>query len=312
MRKRMLALVLAAVTVLSGCSGVGKRQPDESALPALEYTRPESETLGSPPGKGIRSQGRLSDGSDYILYDNNELEIVSEELTTSLKTEKALADSLKDITVLTLNVEIVGAGACSDLNLIQKVTLGSQIRVIGASAFSKCTALPIIQFPDGLEEIGDYAFQGCSSLWRADIPCGVTSMGRQLFVDCGALHSISIDSDVGEASFAECTALRDITFGENCTNIGKEGFSGCTGIMNLRLGNSVSRIEDQAFSGCQNITYVYFPAALSYIGQLAFTNVQKVNILECESLKEYYKMKHADNYARDTNLFWLKPKEIKK
>ena len=227
MKIRLFVIALATMAVLSGCGGARMRQPDESALPALEHTRPKGEIVGAQSQKSLKSQGKLSDGADYILYASNELEINADSLLTSLKTEKVLAEALKDITVLTLNVETVGAGACSDLTVIQQVNLGENVRVIGENAFAKCTTLNRVQFPEGLEEIGDYAFHGCSNLWSADIPSGVTRMGRQIFVDCGALRSIAIDSDVGEASFAECTALRDITFGEHCQQIGKEAFSGC-------------------------------------------------------------------------------------
>lgn len=311
MKKRLFVIALATMAALSGCSEARMRQLDETALPALEYTRPEGEIAGVQAQKSLKSQGKLSDGSDYILYASNELEINTDILQTSLKTEKVLADVLKDITMLTLNVESIGPGACSDLTVIQQVNLGENVRIIEENAFAKCTTLNRVQFPEGLEEIGDYAFHGCSSLWSADIPSGVTRMGRQIFVDCDALRSIVIDSDVGEASFAECKALREVIFGENCQKIGKEAFSDCTGIKNLRIGDSVSRIEDQAFSGCENIAYVYFPASIKYIGHLAFANVQRVNTFECQNLVEYYKIKREEDFAKDSQLAWMAPKEVK-
>lgn len=63
MKKRLLALTLAGALLLSGCSGLKTRQPDEDALPELEYTRPENEKIENRESqKTLKSQGTLSDG----------------------------------------------------------------------------------------------------------------------------------------------------------------------------------------------------------------------------------------------------------
>lgn len=197
--------------LLSGCSGLKTRQPDEDALPELEYTRPENEKIENRESqKTLKSQGTLSDDSDYILYANNELEISGDVLTSKLKSEKPLTEALKDVTVLTLNVKEIGEETCGDLSMIQSVNLGPDVTSIGDSAFSKCSALGTIQFPASVEAIGDYAFQGCTSLWSADIPSTVTSMGAYVFTGCDSLRAVKIDADVCESTFAECTALRDM------------------------------------------------------------------------------------------------------
>lgn len=61
MKKRLLALTLAGALLLSGCSGLKTRQPDEDALPELEYTRPENEKIENRESqKTLKSQGRES------------------------------------------------------------------------------------------------------------------------------------------------------------------------------------------------------------------------------------------------------------
>lgn len=299
----MLALFLAAAVVLPGCSGLKNRQPDENALPQLEHTRPENEKIENRTSqKSLKSQGKLSDGSDYRLYASNELEISGGTLTSRLKAEKPLAEALKDVTVLTLNVEQIGESVCSDLTVIQTVNLGENLRSIGDSAFFKCTALGSIQFPASLETIGSYAFQGCTSLWSADIPNTVTDMGAYVFAGCDSLRSVEIDGDVFESVFADCTALRDVTFTENCHVIGACAFQGCTGLRSLKLGSAVERIERQAFSDCEKLGYIYFPKSLTYIGHLSFSGVQNLSNVEFEDKNAYRLCKRETDYAKRSNL----------
>lgn len=313
MRKKTIAAsALTAVILLSGCS-MKQNQPDSSALPALEYTRPASEApLGATSQKTVKSQGRLSDGCTFLMYANNELEIQGTQLTDSLRTQQVLTEVLKEATVLTLNVETIGRGTCSDLSTIQEIRLGNQVQSIGASAFSKCTALNKVEFSTSLTEIGDYAFEGCSSLWSADIPEGITQMGRQLFLECKSLHSITINSNIGEASFSGCTGMTDIHFGEACTIIGPQGFADCTGIKRLVLGNQVERLEERCFSGCQNIEYVYIPASLKFIGRNSFVGTNLIKDVECEDLKKWHSIKIEDGAFHDSHFTWVTKKQAKK
>lgn len=303
MKKRLLALALTGALLLSGCAGLKTRQPEDGDLPPLEYTRPENEKIENRESqKTLKSQGKLSDGLDYILYANNELEISGGTLTSRLKSEKPLAEALKDVTVLTLNVEEIGEAACGDLTVIQTVNLGPKVRSIGDSAFSKCTALGTIQFPASLEAIGSYAFQGCSSLWSADIPNTVREMGAYVFTGCDSLRAVEIDGDVLESAFADCTALRDVTFTENCRIINACAFQGCTGLRSLHLGSAVERIERQAFSDCEKLSYIYFPKSLTYIGHLAFSGVENISNVDFEDKNAYRLCKRETDYAKRSNL----------
>lgn len=303
MKKRLLVLTLTGALLLTGCAGLKTRQPGEGDLPGLEYTRPESEKVQNRESiKTLKSQGKLSDGLDYFLYANNELEISGGTLTSRLKSEKPLAEALKDVTVLTLNVEAVGEAACADLTVIQTVNLGPTVKTIGDSAFAKCTALGTIQFPASVTTVGSYAFQGCSSLWSADIPGSVTEMGAYVFAGCDSLRAVEIDTDVFESVFADCTALREVTFTENCRIIYAGAFQGCTGLRSLNLGSAVERIERQAFSDCEKLSYIYFPKSLTYIGHLAFSGVQNISNVEFEDKNAYRLCKRETDYAKRSNL----------
>lgn len=312
MKKRLTASILAAALLLSGCSGFNGSQPDESSLKALETVRPAGEKHEAAEDmKSIKTQGKLSDGTAYTLFFANELELDGDTLSTSLKTENALNEILKNVTVLRLNVKEVGDGTCSDLSTIQEVYLGNEVRKIGNNAFSKCTALNKVVFSTGMEEIGDYAFLECSSLWSADIPQGITSMGRSLFADCKALRSISIASDVGESSMENCVALEKITFEEDCKIIGPKAFSGCTGLKNLILGQNVERIEDRAFSGCENIEYIYLPASLNYVGHFVMMNANRIKDVECQNKYQWNICKKEKDSFNDSHFYWPKLRETK-
>ena len=68
------------------------------------------------------------------------------------------------------------------------------------------------------------------------------------------LLSANLDTDVGDSTFADCTSLRDVTFGAGCHIIGSNAFSSCVGIRSLSLGADVEQIGSLAFSGAQSIT----------------------------------------------------------
>ena len=204
MKKRLLALTLAGALLLSGCSGLKTRQPDEDALPELEYTRPENEKIENRESqKTLKSQGTLSDGSDYILYANNELEISGDVLTSKLKSEKPLTEALKDVTVLTLNVKEIGEETCGDLSMIQSVNLGPDVTSIGDSAFSKCSALGTIQFPASVEAISMYEnirFPG----WEV-----VRKIGEGSFGGVYEIHRTLPDGRVEKAALKKLTVPKD-------------------------------------------------------------------------------------------------------
>lgn len=244
MKKRLLALTLAGALLLSGCSGLKTRQPDEDALPELEYTRPENEKIENRESqKTLKSQGTLSDGSDYILYANNELEISGDVLTSKLKSEKPLTEALKDVTVLTLNVKEIGEETCGDLSMIQSVNLGPDVTSIGDSAFSKCSALGTIQFGvfDGMggENYGEQASFTAASEMQA-----LTGKPK-LFYQSGGKYLGNLALALNDAVFRRAQELMTSRMG---TTMAALYFSG-NRVYVCNVGDSrVYRLRDHVFA----------------------------------------------------------------
>ena len=131
-------------------------------------------------------------------------------------------------------------------------------------------------------------------------------MGAYVFTGCDSLRAVEIDGDVFESAFADCTALRDVTFTENCHIINACAFQGCTGLRSLYLGSGVERIERQAFSDCEKLSYIYFTKSLKYIGHLAFSGVENLSNVEYEDKGAYVQVKRELDYSKRSNLqnFW--------
>ncbi len=91
---------------------------------------------------------------------------------------------------------------------------------------------------------------------RAFIGLGIES------AECGTV------SEVGEYSFALCTALKSIQM-KNATEIGSLAFQGCTKLTSVNMEKAIY-IRAGAFYGCSSLSEITIPSTVKYINNLAF------------------------------------------
>ncbi|OAV73422.1 hypothetical protein Barb6_00247 [Bacteroidales bacterium Barb6] len=226
-------------------------------------------------------------------------------------------------------VKSIGEYAFSGCESLTFARIPDGMKSIGKYAFSGCESLKDISIPESVTSIGEYAFSGCKSLAFAIISDGVKSIEKYTFYQCESLTFVTIPSYsiIGEAAFAECTALKEIqpalffvdSFGDmafrgcksllsislsGATSIGKEAFAMCSSLFTISIPFTVAKIGQRAFAECGGISHIYLeqknPAACS-IGSDIFYGVSDDCLLYIpEGSEERYGW--AYDYIKDVTL----------
>ena len=84
-------------------------------------------------------------------------------------------------------------------------------------------------------------------------------------------------TEIGSATFMNCTSLTNITIPNSVTKICSDAFSGCSALTNVTIPNGVKSIGSEAFYGCANLTHITIPSSVSSIGDSAFANCTNLN-----------------------------------
>ncbi|MCH5165124.1 MAG: leucine-rich repeat protein [Clostridiales bacterium] len=195
--------------------------------------------------------------------------------------------ALKSVDFSTRNTYYLGATTTSGTNYqvggylfygcknLESVKFPSNISQILAYAFYGCTSLAEIDIPDSVTIIKENAFRGsglvnlklpasldwvyesafrdCKALVSVQFPnpCSIRYITKYVFMDCTSLKSLYIPAgigQIGDATFAGCTALETIEFEESATRLliatgtGTEGeqrgmFADCTSLKTVDLSS---------------------------------------------------------------------------
>jgi hypothetical protein len=127
---------------------------------------------------------------------------------------------------------------------------------IGEYAFTGCLALKSIDLPEGITIIGSHAFDGCTTLQDAYIPASVGQMGSGVFNGCSRFESVMIKGNVPDSAFRSCSALRDVSCGDETFIIAANAFSGCSSLESLFIPASVTKIGSDCFEDCYSISSI--------------------------------------------------------
>ena len=215
-----------------------------------------------------------------------------------------------------LPVTGIDNNAFYNCGFIESVTIGGNITEIGESAFAKCENLKSVHadsvekwcgisfantgsnpmyfatefyegknlvenlvIPDSVTEIPDSAFYECKSI--KSVKTGSTRIGSNSFYGCENLESVTIEetSEMGELAFADCPALKTLSFGNEVEMIGEYSFLRCVALEEVTIPSSVKKIADGAFMDCEGMTAAHLNDGLLSIGECAFSG--------CVSLAEF-------------------------
>jgi hypothetical protein len=191
------------------------------------------------------------------------------------------------------NVTSIDVMAFSGCTALTSVTTGNGVTSINAMAFSGCTALTSVTIGNSVTSINAIAFYECTSLTRITIPRNVTSIATGAFYGCTALTSITVDannpnytSDGGILFDKAKTSLiqapqgisGNVTIPASVTSIGEAAFAECTALTSVTIGNSVTSIGESAFSMCTALTSITIPDSVVQIGDYAFNNNPLISV----------------------------------
>ncbi|MBR1497425.1 MAG: leucine-rich repeat protein [Oscillospiraceae bacterium] len=108
---------------------------------------------------------------------------------------------------------------------------------------------------------------------RVIVEDGATSIGDAAFAGCSGLTDLSIPdtlTKIGGYAFYGCEELEEIPIPAAVTEIGEYAFSGCEKLKTAVLPPDIIDIQMYTFRGCSALTTVTFPTSLSNILAGAF------------------------------------------
>lgn len=102
------------------------------------------------------------------------------------------------------------------------------------------------------------------------------------FFGYSALESINIpdNCNLGQAVFRNCTSLRSVTFGQNCTLGYGQVFQGCSSLESVDLGGIIN-LSEGMFENCSSLTSITIPNSVTKI-QNGFVGSSGVNSITFE------------------------------
>lgn len=131
-------------------------------------------------------------------------------------------------------------------NLASVITAAdlSNVASLGEGAFRNCVSLATVTMSDAITEIGDYTFSE-TAIGSIDLS-GMTVIGDYAFYGTNfGSADLSNAQSIGKYAFA-LTALTEVTFGNNATEIGDGAFWYCTKLDSADLSN-VATVGASAF-----------------------------------------------------------------
>ena len=174
----------------------------------------------------------LSNGGELYL-NTNPVTVIDNMLIGTVTEIKPFAfsgcTSITSVDFTNSSVTSIGSEAFTVNSSLSSVTLTGTIRTIGRAAFSN-TAISSITVPSSVVSVGEFMFNGCAALETANIYCSMVS----------------------SSMFSNCPLLRNVTLGDNVTEIGESAFAG-SGLYGLTLPDSLQRIGVYAFENCPNL-----------------------------------------------------------
>ena len=210
--------------------------------------------------------------------------------------------------IINLNVAEGNAAYCSKNNCLIEIAnktlifgcsnstipADGSVTSIGDSAFGSATLTGSLIIPDGIIDIGKTAFP-CSKLTSITIPASVRTIGAYAFANSSGLETVFYNAAnarvfsnktfstgaaptiiIGNSVIAIPDTLfyslniKNITFGNNVTNIGAQAFSNCKELTAIVIPNCVTSIGDEAFSNCTKLTQITIGNGVTNIGNRAF------------------------------------------
>ena len=190
---------------------------------------------------------------------------------------------------------------------------GISVKHIGASLFKDNTKIISVVIPEGFLTIGDSAFLKCTYLKTVSIPKSIKQIGTSWlsgssFGECIRLENLTLteggtaEVKINPATFAGCTALRNVTIPSNYKTIGGSAFKDCTSLETVIIKSNGDPyfervIEGSAFENCSSLTIIHIPKEFVGIADYAFRNTSD-SLVICSTTSDCT----AKTYAQENGI----------
>ena len=286
--------------------------------------------------ESINQNGRKEKKDTTIYVDTLEIPVSNEGLTAELKAQIAaisyhgygFADWYPGYDK---NLEVPGVtGEAIDFDSLGKITgdmvfYATRGDLAGKSATWAITEETVDEVTETVLTIsGTGAMFDFANANNVDIPWGedlakitkvviaegITTIGSNSFANCTALKDVTYAStikSIGDYAFYKCAKIKSLITPANVEVIGKNAYSDCTGITTLVLNEGLKVIGASAFQGANKFATVILPASLTTIQSAAFHpgGGQSVN---SHALKRVYTFATEEQFANvsiDLDNDWL-------
>lgn len=152
---------------------------------------------------------------------------------------------------------------------------------------------------ESIDTIGAYAFYGCAGfengLFIFEEP-KFKRIEEYAFAQCGAIKTLSFPKSVtyiGDHAFENCKSLSEIKFPDALTKICSNAFSGCGKLYSVDFPPNISEIGFGAFRDCINLTKVHFSE------NSAIVSLNGDTFSKCSSLMEIELPSNLQEIGRD-------------
>lgn len=108
-------------------------------------------------------------------------------------------------------------------NCPANVVIDKDVRLIVAGAFSECENLQSVTINAEIEELPDDLFEYCPHLKKVVLPASLRVIGYYAFYNCSALEGIQLPEgliEIGEGAFARCSSIRTFHVPASVTQLG--------------------------------------------------------------------------------------------
>ena len=200
-------------------------------------------------------------------------------------------DSLTDVLFLADSCVIVDfssshAGPLECFNYCNNITnfvFGENVKYIPSNICKGLTGLTSVTIPKSVERIGSESFSNCTGLREVVInadSCIATGYNtNSSFAGCSGIENITFGENVKNIPPNLCSGmnnLRSVTIPDSVINIGERAFYNCSGLTSITIPDAVTNIGSASFYGCDHITNIIFGNGLRNIGDKAFENCTEV------------------------------------
>lgn len=178
---------------------------------------------------------------------------------------------------------------------------GLPVTVIGHASFIGSNITSLIM-PDSITDIYTYAIADCIKLTEVRLSRNLQIVGECSFGNCLSLTQMDLSmpslTHIYNEAFEGCSALQQVTFGDNIEFIGVEAFQDCTSLQEAILPKKLKELGDYAFALCTAMQKIHIPRSLEIWGTYAFAGDSSVTeIIFEDGLKTIGDPKHLGCFS---------------